>query len=91
MARLLPKISIVMPTYNRAQLIGETVKSIQRQTYSNWELIIVDDGSDDNTEEIISGINDNRIQFYKAGRIADKRKNKEHRYKKSGRRVDRFC
>ena len=91
MARLLPKISIVMPTYNRAQLIGETVKSIQRQTYSNWELIIVDDGSDDNTEEIISGINDSRIQFYKAGRIADKRKNKEHRHKKSGRRVDRFC
>ena len=39
------------------------------QTYKNWELIIIDDGSDDDTEEVISQLNDERIQFYKAGRI----------------------
>ena len=58
-----------MPTYNRAEYIIETIESILNQTYSNWELIIVDDGSDDNTEELISQIKDERIQFYKAGRI----------------------
>jgi glycosyltransferase involved in cell wall biosynthesis len=63
-----PKVSIIMPTYNRAGLIAETIKSIRNQTYSNWELIIVDDGSDDNTEEIIAKLKDERIQFHKAGR-----------------------
>ena len=57
-----------MPTYNREVYIGKTIESIQRQTYMHWELIIVDDGSDDDTEAIIKEINDNRIQFIKAGR-----------------------
>jgi len=47
----------------------ETIDSVQNQTYQYWELIIVDDGSDDNTEEMVTKINDERIQFYKAGRI----------------------
>jgi ADP-heptose:LPS heptosyltransferase len=59
-----------MPTYNRAAFIGEAIGSILNQTYQNWELIIVDDGSDDNTEEVISQVKDQRLQFYKAGRIA---------------------
>lgn len=58
-----------MPTYNRATYIGETVESIRGQTYQDWELIIIDDGSDDNTADIIGSIPDERIQFYKAGRI----------------------
>ncbi len=66
---IIPKVSIIMPTYNRAEYIIETIVSIRNQTYSRWELIIVDDGSDDNTEELISQIKDERIQFYKAGRI----------------------
>src|SRR6266496_3640136 len=64
-----PIVSIIMPTYNRAGYIAETIESIRNQTYQNWELIIVDDGSDDNTEEIITQIKDERIRFYKAGRI----------------------
>lgn len=65
----LPKISIIISTYNGAKYIGETIESIRDQTYSNWELIIVDDGSDDNTCEIITSINDHRIHLHKAGRI----------------------
>ena len=65
---LFPKISIIIPTYNRAGLILETIESISNQTYPNWELIIVDDGSEDNTEEIIAQLMDKRIQFHKAGR-----------------------
>lgn len=63
------KVSIILPTYNRAAYIVETIESIRKQTYPNWELIIVDDGSDDNTEEVIGKLKDERIQFYKAGRI----------------------
>jgi glycosyltransferase involved in cell wall biosynthesis len=62
-------VSIIMPTYNRAHLILETIRSVQSQTYSSWELIIVDDGSDDDTETIIASIGDERISFHKAGRI----------------------
>lgn len=60
-----PFVSIVMPTYNRANFIVETIKSIQKQTYSNWELIIVDDGSTDQTSEIIGKMKDERIRYYK--------------------------
>ena len=59
-----------MPTYNRANYIDKTIESVRNQTYNNWELIIVDDGSEDNTGETVSRIKDERIRFYKAGRIA---------------------
>ncbi|HMI79393.1 MAG TPA: glycosyltransferase family 2 protein [Ferruginibacter sp.] len=64
-----PKVSIIMPTWNRAACIIESVESVLSQTYQNWELIIVDDGSQDNTAELISQITDPRIQFYEAGKI----------------------
>ncbi len=57
-----------MPTFNRAGYIMESIESVLNQTYQNWELIIVDDGSEDNTEEIIAQLKDERIQFHKAGR-----------------------
>ena len=48
-----PLVSIIIPTYNRAHLIGETLDSVVAQTYLNWECIIVDDGSSDNTDEVV--------------------------------------
>jgi glycosyltransferase involved in cell wall biosynthesis len=60
-----PEVSIILPTYNRAAYILETIDSVQRQTYPNWELLIVDDGSKDNTIELISKIKDERIQLHK--------------------------
>jgi glycosyltransferase involved in cell wall biosynthesis len=63
------KVSIIMPTYNREGFIMETIESIRRQTYPNWELIIVDDGSDDNTKKIVLAIDDERIEFHEAGRV----------------------
>ncbi|PPK95107.1 glycosyltransferase involved in cell wall biosynthesis [Nonlabens xylanidelens] len=47
-------ISIIIPSYNRANLILETLESIKNQTYSNWECIIVDDGSTDDTEQVVN-------------------------------------
>lgn len=51
----MPLVSIIMPTYNRADTILRAVRSIQAQTFTDWELIIVDDGSTDNTVELIEG------------------------------------
>lgn len=62
-----PLISIIIPTYNRAHLISETLDSILAQTYANWECIIIDDGSSDATEQVVLRYveNDSRFQFYK--------------------------
>jgi teichuronic acid biosynthesis glycosyltransferase TuaG len=54
-------ISVVIPAYNAANFIGETINSILSQTYSLWEIIVVNDGSPDNTEEIVRSFPDSRI------------------------------
>lgn len=60
------KISIIIPTYNRAHLISETLLSIQNQSHSDFECLIVDDGSTDNSEEVISNfLNDKRFFYFK--------------------------
>jgi len=64
-----PIVSVIITTYNGGEYIAETIETVRAQTYKNWEMIIVDDGSDDNTCEIIAGIKDDRIKLYKAGRI----------------------
>lgn len=60
-------VSIITPIYNCANYIEDTIKSIQNQTYSNWELLITDDCSTDNSYNIISDIakTDSRIKIYK--------------------------
>ena len=60
-----PLVSVVMPTYNYAQFIGDAIGSVLDQTYKNIELIIIDNYSDDNTEEIIASFNDTRIKYKK--------------------------
>lgn len=57
-------VSIVMPSYNAEKYITAAIKSIQAQTYENWELIIVDDCSKDNTLKMIESINEPRIRLY---------------------------
>jgi glycosyltransferase involved in cell wall biosynthesis len=57
--------TIIIPTYNRAELIKETIDSIRCQTYENWECIVVDDGSKDNTKVVVKTLNkeDARIRY----------------------------
>lgn len=59
-------VSIIMPTYNCAKFIARTIDSVQAQTYRDWEIIIVDDCSQDNTKEIVEEYmkNDTRIKYY---------------------------
>lgn len=55
--------SIITPTFNRAHMLPTAIKSVLSQTYSNWELIIIDDGSTDNTSKVVKGYTDDRIKY----------------------------
>ncbi len=65
MTRIKPLVSVVVATYNRSNLLKETIASILNQTYNNFELIIVDDGSTDDTEDMVSSFQDKRIFYIK--------------------------
>ncbi|WP_286761125.1 glycosyltransferase family 2 protein [Salegentibacter sp. UBA1130] len=56
-------ITIITPTYNRAHIISRAIESVLSQTYENWEYIIVDDASSDNTKEVVESFKDNRIKY----------------------------
>lgn len=58
-----PFFSIVVPTYNRAHLIAKAIDSVLAQTYTDWELLIVDDGSKDNTREVVTAYTDLRVKY----------------------------
>jgi glycosyltransferase involved in cell wall biosynthesis len=57
--------SIIIPTFNRAGLITETINSLLKQTFQDFEIIVVDDGSNDNTEEVVSLVKTNRVRYIK--------------------------
>ncbi len=56
-------VSVVIPSYNRAYCIADSVGSVLDQTYGNLEVIVVDDGSNDNTEEVVASIDDGRVRY----------------------------
>jgi teichuronic acid biosynthesis glycosyltransferase TuaG len=60
-----PLVSVVMPAYNAAAFIAESIESVLHQTYTNWELLIVDDGSTDDTKKIVESFcaKDERIKY----------------------------
>ena len=59
-------VSVITPTYNCGKFIGETIESVLAQTYHNWEMIIVDDCSTDDTSEVVRKYtdNDDRIKYF---------------------------
>lgn len=60
-----PEVSVIIPTYNRSSMVQLAIKSVQEQTFSDLEIIVIDDGSNDNTQEVISQFqkSDNRIVY----------------------------
>lgn len=59
------KFSIVIPTYNRADFIDKTIESLLKQSFMDFEIIVVDDGSTDNTQTVVEQIKDERVFYYK--------------------------
>lgn len=57
-------VSIIMPSWNTERFIAETIQSVIDQTYQNWELLIVDDCSTDNTDEVVASFKDDRIKYF---------------------------
>ena len=58
-----PTVSVIIPTYNRAHLLGRAIESVVGQTYKDFELIVVDDGSTDDTEKVVGNFKDERIRY----------------------------
>lgn len=58
-----PLVSVVIPTYKRPQLLPRAINAVQRQTYKNLEILVVDDGSQDQTEQVVRSIADARIRY----------------------------
>ena len=62
-------VSIITPNFNRAQYLKECVQSVIGQSYNNWEMLIVDDGSTDHSKQIVQHFNDNRLNFIERSRL----------------------
>lgn len=58
-----PKVSVIIPTYNRAGLVGHTIQSVREQTFEGWELIVVDDASEDNTRDVVCSIGNSKVKY----------------------------
>lgn len=59
-----PLVSIILPTYNRSSWLPQSIGSVISQTYRSWELIVWDDGSMDNTRDVVFSYQDNRVNYY---------------------------
>ena len=53
-----PFISVVIPSYNAENVIGRTIESVLSQSYANWELLVIDDGSTDSTRDVVRGFSE---------------------------------
>lgn len=58
-------VSIILPTYNRADKVGKAIKSVLAQSYTDFELLVIDDGSTDQTEAIVTAYEDKRVHYYR--------------------------
>lgn len=63
-----PAVSVVLPTYNRADRLPRSIRCVLNQTYTDFELIVVDDASTDDTEAVVAGFDDPRIEYVEHGR-----------------------
>ena len=60
-----PLVSVIIPTYNHARYLGRALQSVLDQTYVNWQVIVIDNHSTDNTDELVASFSDPRITYLK--------------------------
>jgi len=60
----MPKVSVIIPTYNRSKLLKQTIDSVLNQTLGDFEILVIDDGSTDNTEQVAKAFDDSRIKYF---------------------------
>jgi len=60
----MPKVSVIIPAYNQSQLVSEAIESVLRQTHRDVEILVVNDGSTDDTEEAVKQIKDGRVRYF---------------------------
>ena len=65
MKHIKPKVDVIIPTFNGLPYLKETIKSILGQTYQDFDLYVIDDGSTDKTKTYIKSIKDKRVHYYK--------------------------
>ena len=58
-----PLVTVIIPTFNRASVVGRAIRSVLRQTFPNWELLVVDDASTDGTEREVRSYSDKRVKY----------------------------
>lgn len=76
-----PVITVIMPCYNSSATVLEAIDSVKAQTFSNWELLVIDDGSSDNTPEVVTSVSDARIRMIRqvnGGSASARNKGLEH-------------
>ena len=61
----MPKVSVIIPTHNRSQLLSSAISSVRDQTFKDWEIVVVDDHSTDDTFEVVESFSDERIKYLK--------------------------
>jgi glycosyltransferase involved in cell wall biosynthesis len=61
-------VSVILPTYNRASVLPDAISSVVEQTHERWELLVIDDGSADNTKDVVDEFNDDRIRYVRTDR-----------------------
>ncbi|MFN3530991.1 MAG: glycosyltransferase family 2 protein [Candidatus Brocadia sp.] len=59
----MPKVSVIIPTYNRSEFLSSAIASVLNQTFQDFEIIVVDDGSKDNTPEVVNRLNNKKIKY----------------------------
>ena len=58
-----PMVSVIIPTFNQAELLQKALQSVSNQTFQDWEAIVIDNHSQDTTKEIVESMNDSRISY----------------------------
>src|SRR5258705_10332336 len=59
----MPKVSVIIPTYNRAECLRSAITNVLNQTFQDFEIVVVDDSSQDHTREVVNSLDDKRIKY----------------------------